>query len=217
MKTNNNDNGDNGNNGGGGVAHHPVPMILKYGSTTASARATPEPQDVVQTTEPQINKQSTGNYSFNKNKDIINSNGSIIELETTSKPIMRMERTVGSASASSGSESQSQSQSVGMKEQLLYELEDAKDMVEEEINVGYATLARPLRGRFNRNCCFIFPWSHVLFTWSRTSTIRLGLRLFVLLSCCLAFVLWIELFMSSMLEVCMCCMLLSCCCCVAVA
>ena len=85
------------------------------------------------------------------------------------------------------------------KEELLQKLQKVKQGG--TITVEFVTLARPLTGLPNKRCCCILPWTHVLFTWSRTKSIRMFLRLFILLSCCLAFVLWIELFASSLLEV----------------
>ena len=71
-----------------------------------------------------------------------------------------------------------------------------------EIKVDYLTLARPLTGLPNTKCCCIFPWSHIFFSWSRTHAIRFFLRFAILLSCSLAFVLWIEFFGNAFLEVC---------------
>ena len=144
----------------------------------------------------------------------INTGTPIVGDENISKERMRLYQ--GSSVASNASIDIEQSETE-RKEQLLMELEFAKDFVDDSITVEYITLGRPLKGILNRNCCFLFPWSNVLFTWSRTSAIRLFLRLFILLMCCLAFVLWVELFVSSMLEVMFCskyiyhiCFVLSC-------
>ena len=54
----------------------------------------------------------------------------------------------------------------------------------------------------NTRCCCILPWNYILLSWSRTFTIRLVLRLWILLSHSLAFVFWIEFFDNWFLEVC---------------
>ena len=69
-------------------------------------------------------------------------------------------------------------------------------------NVEYLTLGRQLTGRPNTNCCCCLPYSHYLFSWSRTEAVRIFLKFWILLSSSLAFVLWIEFFGNWLLEAC---------------
>lgn len=69
------------------------------------------------------------------------------------------------------------------------------------IKLNYGTLARPLTGLPNTRCCCLFPWSPVLFTWSRTKYVRLFLRVFTLLCCSLGLVFFVEFLISALLEV----------------
>ena len=88
------------------------------------------------------------------------------------------------------------------KENLVYQIEILNDKFDQSIRDDYLTLARPLSGSPNTKCCCIFPWSNACLSWSRTNVVRFFLKLWILVSCSLAFVLWIEFFGNWLLEVC---------------
>ena len=94
--------------------------------------------------------------------------------------------------------SQSQSQSVA---EVIQELETVHERSKIDITVEYETLARPLTGLPNTRCLCILTWSPTLFSWSRTASIRLFLKIWILISSSLAFVLWMEFFGNALLEV----------------
>ena len=77
-----------------------------------------------------------------------------------------------------------------------------KEDGEYELNVDYVTLARPLKGRPNQYFCCCAKWSPLIFTWSRTKSLRIFLQLYTVFACSLALIMWLEFFFSAMLEVC---------------
>ena len=92
------------------------------------------------------------------------------------------------------------------RDELMDELHYIRYKFDYSIENDFITLARPLQGVPNKRCCltcFLCPWSHTLLSWSRTQAVRFFLRLWTLLSCSLAFVLWIEFFGNWFLEVCL--------------
>ena len=106
----------------------------------------------------------------------------------------------------SESDSNSSQQSIGSEshsvaEMILHELETVHKMSKIDITVEYATLARPLTGLPNTRCLCILSWSPTLFSWSRTRSIRIFLKIWILISSSLAFVLWMEFFGNALLEV----------------
>ena len=83
------------------------------------------------------------------------------------------------------------------------ERDDSESAIQKiDIRVDYLTLARLLTELPNTKSCCISPWSHIFFSWSRAHTIRFFLRFAIILSCSVAFVLWIQLFGNAFLEVC---------------
>ena len=96
---------------------------------------------------------------------------------------------------------ESQSQSQGVADMILQELETVHEMSRIDITVEYATLARPLTGLPNTRCLCILTWSPTLFSWSRTRSIRIFLKIWILISSSLAFVLLMEFFGNALLEV----------------
>ena len=198
--TNNNNNNTNGNESGPNI-------IMGTGNTAtemqlianANAVSTPvtnnEAANELGLGSVDDNMDENGNEMNNNNNNITSGSNTN---DNTNNNSENEDATDAVGRQWSDREDSTASQSQRLKEQMLLELEDAKI----EIKVDYVTLARPLTGLPNTKCCCLFPWSHVFFSWSRTYAVRFFLRVYVLLACSLALVLWIEIFANTILEVC---------------